>query len=188
MKRVYLLDNQDSFTYNLAHYLEDLGAIVEVERYNDRTLLRCAKVDAIVLSPGPGLPNEHKGLLELISNFWDRKPMLGVCLGLQALLEFSGAKLSNLSTVKHGVSELAKFTVPDDLFFGIENSIDVGLYHSWGVQVKDVPQCWQELANWNDWVMAAKHKKLPLYGVQFHPESVLTPKGKKLLANWLRTL
>jgi len=166
MKRLFLLDNQDSFTYNLAHYFEALGAEIEVSRYDDNVLAKCTDVDAIVLSPGPGLPSEQLGLKTVISEFWNKKPILGVCLGLQALLEHDGGKLSNLPQVKHGVTEKSIIIGDDPLFDGMDTSVDVGLYHSW----------------------AAKHQELPLYGVQFHPESVLTPRGKELLANWLKTL
>ncbi len=188
MKRLFLLDNQDSFTYNLAHYFEALGAEVAVSRYNDSVLTKCAEADAIVLSPGPGLPSEQHGLKTVITEFRNKKPILGVCLGLQALLEYDGGRLSNLPQVKHGVTEEAIITENNPLFNGMNKSVGVGLYHSWAVREKDKPASWVSLAIWNGWIMAAKHQELPLYGVQFHPESVLTPRGKEMLFNWLQTL
>jgi len=188
MKQLFLLDNEDSFTYNLSHYLTDLEVDVTVGRFDQHTVEKVEKADALVISPGPGLPAESEGLMEIIQQFWDKKPILGVCLGLQALLTHSGATLTNMSTVKHGVGELSDAIKPEDVLFkGVSQPMQVGLYHSWAVHTSDVPPDWDALAVMDTWVMAAKHQTLPIYGVQFHPESVLTPQGKMLLKNWLST-
>ena len=188
MKKLFLLDNEDSFTYNLSHYLTDLDVAVITRRYSDTTHSEIKGCDAIVISPGPGLPSESAGLKQVIQQFWEVKPILGVCLGLQALLEHSGAELTNMPNVKHGVGEMSQAILPEDpLFDNISDTMQVGLYHSWAVHERDVPSDWETLAVMNSWVMAAKHRTFPIYGVQFHPESVLTPQGKTLLKNWLST-
>ena len=182
-----IIDNYDSFTYNLAHLLKELGAEVTVVR-NDR--FRLADVEAfdkLVLSPGPGIPREAGQLLEVIRTYAGRKPMLGVCLGHQAIGQVFGARLTNLSEVFHGVQAPCLLTGEDYLFHGLPRRFPVGRYHSWVVSREGFPNCLQVTATSEEGhVMALRHRDYDIHGIQFHPESVLTPGGRAIVENFLR--
>ena len=184
--KVIVIDNYDSFTYNLVHYLEDLGCTVTVKRNDQLQLEDIEPFDKIVLSPGPGIPDEAGLLKPIIEAYAKTKPILGVCLGHQAMGEVFGGTLANLDKVYHGVATPVEVVQEDPLFEGLGKSFEVGRYHSWVVQVplpEDLVLLAQES---NGQVMAMRHKTYDLYGVQFHPESILSPNGKQLLNNWLK--
>lgn len=183
---VLVIDNYDSFVYNLVHYLEDLGCLVTVKRNDEVDLEEIINYDRILLSPGPGIPEEAGLLKQIISKYATSKSILGVCLGQQAIGEVFGTKLLNLSRVFHGVSSRIKLCVQDEsLFTGLENEFEVGRYHSWVVE-KNLPDCLEATSfDENGEIMSLRHKEFDVRGVQFHPESVLTPQGKTILKNWL---
>ncbi|OUR94284.1 aminodeoxychorismate/anthranilate synthase component II [Flavobacteriales bacterium 34_180_T64] len=186
MTQVLVIDNYDSFTYNLVHYLEDLGCMVTVMR-NDRLSIDDVKpFDNIVLSPGPGIPDEAGLLKPIIATYASTKRILGVCLGQQAIAEVFGAELINLDTVYHGVATTVTRCVEDEpLFFGMDKSMEVGRYHSWVVH-PNLPDALEATSfDENGQVMSLRHRIYDVKAVQFHPESVLTPQGKQLLENWL---
>jgi anthranilate synthase component 2 len=186
--RILVFDNYDSFTYNLVHLVEKLlQQKVEVHR-NDRIPLEKVKgYDKIILSPGPGVPSEAGLLLPLIKEYAASKSILGVCLGHQAIGEAFGGKLVNLSSVYHGVATPVKVLKPGALFEGLPETIEVGRYHSWVVSDESWPEELEVTArDEKGFVMGLRHKSLDVQGVQFHPESVLTPLGEKILANWLK--
>ncbi|MDD4429248.1 MAG: aminodeoxychorismate/anthranilate synthase component II [Paludibacter sp.] len=186
--KILVFDNYDSFTYNLVHALREIcDAEIEVVRNDKLKLEDAAKYDKIVLSPGPGIPSEAGLLLDLIRMYAPTKSILGVCLGHQALCEAFGATLINLTEVHHGLAEKVFRTAPDPLFEGLPDSFEVGRYHSWSVCPENLPDCIEVTAVDKDGqIMAMKHKKYPVHGVQFHPESVLTPDGKTILANFIK--
>lgn len=185
--KILLIDNFDSFTYNLVHALESLDAEVTVVRNNEPFEEAWRQCDAVVLSPGPGLPEEAGNLLEVVEITLGQKPMLGVCLGHQALLEYHGCELRNMKTVRHGESDRANIPGKDSvLFAGLGDEVEIGLYHSWAVRADEVPPDFKVTATLNGYAMAVEHQTLPIFGVQFHPESVLTPNGLTILRNWLR--
>jgi len=185
---VLVIDNYDSFTYNLVHYLEDLDAIVTVVR-NDKIEPRdCLNYDAIVLSPGPGIPKEAGRLMEIIETAKNQVPLLGICLGHQAITEAFGGTIVNLEKVYHGIATTMQHE-GNELFTGVDYEFEAGRYHSWNAQESDFPDVLQITArDEHDQIMGLKHKDLPIYGVQFHPESVMTPQGKTMLKNFLATL
>tara|TARA_B100001142_G_scaffold174335_2_gene173939 strand:+ start:3197 stop:3760 length:564 start_codon:yes stop_codon:yes gene_type:complete len=184
--KIIVIDNYDSFTYNLVHYLEELKCEVTVKRNDQVNIKEIEKFDKIVLSPGPGIPNEAGLLKEIISSFFNTKSILGVCLGHQAIAEVFGAELVNLKTVYHGVATDINIIKEDPLFNDLPNPLKVGRYHSWVVK-EPLPDDLEALAyDQNGQIMAFKHKKYNLRGVQFHPESILTEHGKDLLKNWLK--
>lgn len=183
MQRLLLLDNYDSFTFNLAHYLTGLGVEVEVMK-NDAINIDPLSFDGIVLSPGPGLPRDAGRMNEIIQLSVDKIPVLGVCLGMQAIGEFLGGELYNLHQVKHGVQETVQL-LRSPLFEDLKEEMEVGLYHSWAV--KEDSGDFQSIAKARNGVlMALSNEKRKLYGVQFHPESVMTPLGKTILKNFVR--
>lgn len=185
MKKVLVIDNYDSFTYNLVHYLEDLGCEVVVRR-NDK--IRLEEVDSferILLSPGPGIPEEAGLLKEIIRRFGPHKQIFGVCLGQQAIGEVYGGQLVNLEKVYHGIASPVTLLEDDYIFEGLPETITVGRYHSWVVDPR-LPDCLVAIArDASGQLMALRHKTYDIRAVQFHPESVLTPDGKKILENWL---
>jgi len=186
--KILLLDNYDSFTYNLLHILEELGAAVEVHRNDKIALDEVERFDKILLSPGPGIPEEAGILLPLIRRFAPTKDILGVCLGEQAIGEVFGAQLVNLSRVHHGVCSDIRLTVDDEpLFSGLERYFRAGRYHSWVVARENFPDCLEITAEDAEdrQIMALRHKVYNVRGIQFHPESVLTHNGKKIIENWL---
>ena len=184
--KVVIIDNYDSFTYNLSHLVKELGAEVTVLRNDQFSLDEIEKFSKIILSPGPGIPSEAGLLLDVIREYAGKKPILGVCLGHQAIGEAFGGRLENLSDVFHGVATPCHLTTDDPLFSGIDKDFIVGRYHSWVVSKDGFPDCLEVTAVSDEGqIMAMKHKKLNVRGIQFHPESVLTPDGKKMLQNWL---
>lgn len=187
MIKILVIDNYDSFTYNLVHYLEDLNCEVTVYRNDEFDIDEIAHFDKIVLSPGPGIPDEAGLLKAVIAKYAPTKSILGVCLGQQAIGEVFGGTLSNLEKVYHGVATMVKTSVDDELLFeGLGNEFEVGRYHSWVVDA-DLPEVLEATSfDENGQVMSLRHKTFDVRGVQFHPESILTPNGKKILENWLK--
>lgn len=188
MKKILVIDNYDSFTYNLVHYLEDLDCEVTVYRNDEFELDEIAHFDKILLSPGPGIPDEAGLLKQVIQQYGPTKSIFGVCLGQQAIGEVYGGTLSNLDKVYHGVATNVTKSVNDELLFeGLENEFEVGRYHSWVVDA-NLPDCLEATSfDENGQVMSLRHKTYDVRGVQFHPESVLTPNGKKMLENWVKS-
>ena len=186
--KILLFDNYDSFTYNLVHLVKELGyADVEVHRNDKISLEEVAKFDKIILSPGPGIPSESGLLLPLIKEFAGKKPILGVCLGEQAIGEAFGGELTNLEDVYHGVATQAQIIAKDYIFDGLDETIEIGRYHSWIVSREGFPDCLEVTAvDEKGQVMALRHREFDIHGVQFHPESVLTPKGKEIVKNFLK--
>ena len=187
--KILVIDNYDSFTYNLVHYLEDLNCEVTVRRNDQLTLEDVEPYDKIVLSPGPGIPDEAGLLKPIIKAYAPAKSILGVCLGQQAIGEVFGGKLTNLDTVYHGVATKVSVIVKDEpLFRGLDTTFEVGRYHSWVVDDKTLPDELEVTSfDENGQIMSLRHKKYDVKGVQFHPESVLTPEGKRMLENWLNS-
>ncbi|TYA58256.1 anthranilate synthase component II [Formosa maritima] len=186
MKNVLVIDNYDSFTYNLVHYLEDLGCKVTVKR-NDQLHIDDVEVfDKIVLSPGPGIPDEAGLLKPIIAKYAPTKSILGVCLGQQAIGEVFGGTIINLDTVFHGVATKVTTCVDDEnLFKGLDKTFEVGRYHSWVVDT-NLPDALEPTSfDDNGQIMSLRHRVFDVRGVQFHPESVLTPNGKQILKNWV---
>lgn len=186
--KILVFDNYDSFTYNLVHLVEKiLHQRVDVYRNDQIALEKVKDYDKIILSPGPGIPSEAGLLLPLIREYAATKSMLGVCLGHQAIGEAFGGKLENLSTVYHGVATPVKLTATKSVLFkGLPDEFEVGRYHSWIVAEEGLPKELEVTArDDNNFIMAMQHKKYDVKGVQFHPESVLTPEGEKILRNWL---
>ncbi len=187
MKKILVIDNYDSFTYNLVHYLVDLGCEVTVKR-NDKLMLgEVEPFDKIVLSPGPGIPDEAGLLKPIIKKYAATKSILGVCLGQQAIAEVFGGKIINLDTVYHGVATKTTITVDDEpLFIGLEKTLEVGRYHSWVVDT-NLPEVLEATSvDSKGQIMSLRHKTYDVKAVQFHPESVLTPDGKRILENWVK--
>jgi anthranilate synthase component 2 len=180
------VDFYDSFTFNLSHYLEQLNVEVTVIRHDYLNLAEINLYDAVVLSPGPGLPTEKENLMELLSMYVGKKPILGVCLGMQAIALHLGGSLENQQEVKHGVQ--GKLIVKDDagLFQGLPAEFLVGLYHSW--KVVGVPESGQTSHLENGVLMSLEVPDQLLYAVQFHPESILTEHGLSLLSNFIQTV
>lgn len=184
--KVLLFDNYDSFTYNLLHMLKELGAPTEVHRNDRISLDEVERFDKIILSPGPGLPEEAGILIPLIRRYAPHKSILGVCLGEQAIGEAFGASLENLTEVFHGVQTPAKIVAPDYLFDGLEQTLMVGRYHSWVVRRSGLPDSLTVTAEDEQGrIMALRHKTYDVHGVQFHPESILTPQGKRVVENFI---
>ncbi|MGB7787076.1 MAG: aminodeoxychorismate/anthranilate synthase component II [Salinimicrobium sp.] len=185
---VLVIDNYDSFVYNLVHYLEELDCKVTVRRNNELDLDEVENYDKILLSPGPGIPDEAGLLKEIISTYASKKSIFGVCLGQQAIGEVFGGKIINLQEVFHGVASKIKLSVIDEpLFEDMEAEMEVGRYHSWVVD-KNLPACLEATSfDENGQVMSLRHRTYDVRGVQFHPESVLTPNGKKIIENWIKT-
>jgi anthranilate synthase component 2 len=187
MKKILVIDNYDSFTYNLVHYLEDLDCDVTVYRNDEFEMEEIAHFDKILLSPGPGIPDEAGLLKQVIQQYGPTKSIFGVCLGQQAIGEVYGGTLSNLDKVYHGVATHVTKAVNNELLFeGLDNEFEVGRYHSWVVDT-NLPDCLEATSfDANGQVMSLRHKTYDVRGVQFHPESVLTPNGKKMLENWVK--
>ena len=184
---IALIDNYDSFTYNLAHLVRELGADVTVYRNDQFALQQLESYDKLLLSPGPGIPSEAGLLLDVIRTYAGRKPMLGVCLGHQAIGEAFGAKLENLTEVFHGVATEGTQFCNDPLFDSLPQRITMGRYHSWVVSKEGLPPCLEITAESDEGqIMAIHHKEYDIRGIQFHPESVLTPEGRTMLSNWLK--
>ncbi len=188
--KILVFDNYDSFTYNLVHLVEKITHTkVEVYRNDQIALEKIKEYDKIILSPGPGIPEEAGLLLPLIKEYAATKSILGVCLGHQAIGEAFGGKLVNLSTVYHGVSTPIKIDKIKNapLFEGLPEILEVGRYHSWIIAEENFPEELEITArDENNYIMALQHKTYDVQGAQFHPESVLTPDGERILRNWLK--
>ena len=186
MKKILVIDNYDSFTYNLVHYLEDLDCEVTVYRNDEFDIDEIAVFDKILLSPGPGIPDEAGLLKAVIEKYAPTKSILGVCLGQQAIGEVFGGKLTNLEKVYHGVATKVTKTEDDFIFNDLPNEFEVGRYHSWVISNENLPtDLIVTSIDKNGEIMSMKHAHFDIRGVQYHPESVLTPYGKKILENWL---
>lgn len=183
--KILVIDNYDSFTYNLVHYLEDLGADVTVFRNDEFDLDEIEPFQNILLSPGPGIPDEAGLLKPLIAKYAPSKKILGICLGQQAIAEVFGGSLVNLEKVYHGISTQITILGDDELFNGLPHKIDVGRYHSWSVD-RNLPEVLEVTSvDENGEIMSLKHQTYNVRAVQFHPESILTPAGKQILENWI---
>ena len=195
--KIVIIDNYDSFTYNLSHLVKEIGADVTVVRNDRFELEELQGYDKIILSPGPGIPSEAGLLLDVIREYAGKKPILGVCLGHQAIGEAFGGKLENLSDVFHGVATPCHIISDDPIFSGIERDITIGRYHSWVVSDDNFPSCLEITAVSDDMptdgeaalqprqVMALRHRQYDVHGIQFHPESVLTPCGRQIIKNFI---
>lgn len=186
--KIVIIDNYDSFTYNLSHLIKEIGAEVTVIRNDQFTINQLERFDKIVLSPGPGIPSEAGLLLDVIKTYKGRKPILGVCLGHQAIGEVFGGTLENLSDVFHGVATEGTQFSNDYIFDSLPKRITMGRYHSWVVSRENFPTCLEVTAVSDEGqIMALKHKNYDIHGIQFHPESVLTPEGKTILRNFIES-
>ncbi|MGI9526324.1 MAG: anthranilate synthase component II [Weeksellaceae bacterium] len=188
--RILIIDNYDSFTYNLVQLVEEItGDEVEVIKNDQIDLNTIPTYDAVILSPGPGIPKEAGKLLEVIKQYASTVPMLGVCLGHQAMAEAFGGKLKQLEKVYHGIGANLRLLSQDPLYQDMNEPIQVGRYHSWVVDEEYIPEDFEITStDENGIVMSFHHKKYPMIGVQYHPESILTPQGKQILMNWINTI
>ncbi len=186
--KILLLDNYDSFTYNLLHEIKALGyRDIEVHRNDQISLEEISRFDRIVLSPGPGIPSEAGILLDVIKRYGAERPILGVCRAHQAIGEAFGANLENLTAVFHGGQTPVDVVCDDVLFEGLEREFEVGRYHSWVVSDEDLPSSIEVTARSREGqIMALRHRDYPVRGIQFHPESVMTPSGRTILNNFLK--
>ncbi|WP_121808610.1 anthranilate synthase component II [Mucilaginibacter kameinonensis] len=187
--RILIIDNYDSFTYNLVHLVNELGLECEVWRNDQFAIEDVDTFDKIILSPGPGIPSEAGLLLDVIEKYAPTKSIFGVCLGQQAIAEAFGGSLYNLNQPMHGIATPIKVTDGgEELFAGLPESFKVGRYHSWVVSGNDLPDSLQVTAidEADNSIMALKHKQYDVRGVQFHPESILTDYGKEMMQNWLK--
>lgn len=185
--KIVIIDNYDSFTYNMSHLLKELGSEVTVYRNDKFEMSQLESFNKIILSPGPGIPNEAGLLLDVIKNYAGRKPILGICLGHQALGEFFGGTLVNVGEVVHGVATPSHRIVDDYIFEGLPETIMVGRYHSWVVSTANFPDCLEATSFSDDGrMMSLRHKEFDIRGIQYHPESILTPDGKMIVSNWLK--
>ncbi|MCW3804383.1 anthranilate synthase component II [Plebeiibacterium marinum] len=189
MKKILVFDNYDSFTYNLVHYIEEIvGYKVDVFRNDQIPLEEIDKYDKILLSPGPGIPKDAGVLIPLIQKYGATKSIMGVCLGHQAIVEAFGGSISNLSKVYHGVATPIEITTDSEILFkDVPKTVNVGRYHSWVVNEEDLPDCFVITSRDEEGkIMGVHHKDFDVRGVQFHPESILTEHGKKMMENWLQ--
>ena len=187
---ILVIDNYDSFTYNLVHAIKKIsGKEVDVYRNDEISLEEIEKYEKIVLSPGPGIPEEAGLLLDIIKEYAPKKSILGVCLGHQAIGEAFGGELHNMNRVLHGIATPVKLTGNKSVLFnGLPETFDVGRYHSWIVKEENLPDCFEVTSyDKEGMIMSIKHKQYDVQGVQFHPESVLTPLGEKIIENWLNS-
>jgi anthranilate synthase component 2 len=190
MKKILVIDNYDSFTYNLVHCIEKLTSDpLSVFRNDELKLEEVGDYDKILISPGPGIPDEAGICLELIRHYAPTKSILGVCLGHQAIGEAFGGSLLNLNKVYHGVSSRIIVTRPDDkLYLDIPREFEAGRYHSWVINPGDLPECLEVTCiDEKGLIMGISHKEYDVRGVQYHPESVMTEKGMDIMKNWLNT-
>jgi anthranilate synthase component 2 len=187
--KILVIDNYDSFVYNLVHYLEALDCTIHVVRNDQFDLELPSNYDKILISPGPGIPDEAGLLKDLIKKYATTKSILGVCLGQQAIGEVFGGTLENLSEVFHGVATSATILVDDEtLYKGIDSPLEIGRYHSWVVSKENFPKVLEITAvDENNQIMSLRHRDFDIKGVQFHPESVLTPKGMQIITNWVNS-
>jgi len=184
--KILLIDNYDSFTYNIAHAFKQLNAQVEVVKNDKLDFNRFAEFDKVVLSPGPGIPDEAGDLKNIIEQTAGQKPMLGICLGLQAIVEVFGGQIKNLNKVYHGVSTEVKKTQEDYLLANIDKQFEAGRYHSWVADTNHMPATLEVIAeDANGEIMAIRHREEDIRAVQYHPESILTPSGMTLFKNFI---
>lgn len=184
--KLLILDNYDSFTYNIVHAVRELGVEPTVARNDRISLDEIEDFDKIIISPGPGIPSEAGILPDLLMRYAGKKPILGICLGHQAIGERFGAKLENLAEVYHGVQTPARVTAPDYILNGMGDEFPVGRYHSWVVSDEGLPPCLIVTSRSADGqIMSLRHREMDIHGVQFHPESLLTPDGSRIIANFI---
>ena len=185
--KIFILDNYDSFTYNLVHYVEQFADLCIIKR-NDKVIIdEIAQYDKIIFSPGPGLPSEKTIMHEIIDKYKNKIPILGICLGHQSIAEYFGAKLFNLEKIIHGIEKNTTIVIQDNIFKDVPNTFISGRYHSWAVSKINFPDELDILAIDNDdIIMALRHKKYRITGLQFHPESIMTPYGKQIIENWVK--
>lgn len=185
--KILLIDNYDSFTYNIVHAVRQLGYDLDVVRNDKINLDDVAAYDKIIISPGPGIPSEAGVVPQVLARYCASKSILGVCLGHQAIGECFGSKLLNLPKVYHGIQTPVNIVADDYLFAELPKTIKVGRYHSWVVDTKDFPEVLEVIAEDDSHtIMALRHKTYDVRGVQFHPESILTPGGLTIINNWLK--
>lgn len=183
--KIAIIDFEDSFTYNIFHLIEELGFEAEVLHYEHVTPKNINFFDKVILSPGAETPNEKSVFFDVLNDIVITKPTLGICLGFQILAIFFGNKLKKLANPMHGIASKIKIMQEDELFKNIENEFLVGRYHSWGVELTNNSLIELAISENDHQIMIYKHHFFPIYGFQFHPESILTPQGKNLLRNWL---
>lgn len=184
--KVLIVDNYDSFTYNLFHYVEKCDVNVIVKRNDEIDIVEVNQYDKIILSPGPGLPSETNLMFDILRDYSGSKSILGVCLGMQGIAEFFGGKLINQAKVKHGVAVDVKVDSESILYKGVPSEFKVGLYHSWCVDEMSLPESLEITGVSEEGVvMSIQHKTLPVFGVQFHPESIMTEHGLAIIRNFL---
>lgn len=185
-KSIVVIDNYDSFTYNLVHLIEQFDISYKVFRNDEVDWYYLDEASHILLGPGPGLPSEAGALNEIIMRYKSIKSILGVCLGMQALLEIDGMNMVNMPTVQHGMADQIKIIKQQGIFDGLPNQVTVGRYHSWAFEPNQPMGNYAVTALGSDgFIMAVQHMALPLFGVQFHPESIMTSHGKEMLENWI---
>jgi anthranilate synthase component 2 len=187
MSKILVIDNYDSFTYNLVHCLKEIGCEVEVKRNDKLELAEVEEFEKILLSPGPGIPDEAGLLKDIIARYAPSKSILGICLGQQAIAEVFGGSLVNLDEVYHGVATTIERVVDDEVLYeDLSKELEVGRYHSWVVS-RELPESLEVTSlDGNGEIMSLRHREFDVRAVQYHPESILTPEGKKMLKNWIR--
>ncbi len=181
--KIFVVDNYDSFTFNLVHYLESFHTEVDVKRNDECSIKEIEEYDRIVLSPGPGLPSKAGQMNEIINTYHRTKPILGICLGHQALIEFYGGKIHNLNDIYHGESSIIDIDNSHFIFNSLNTSTEVGRYHSWGAY--NAPKNTSVIARKDNIIMGIQHHIYPSIGLQFHPESIMTIEGIKMIENWI---
>ena len=186
--KLLIFDNYDSFTYNIVHAVRELGVEPTIARNDQISLDEIDEFDKIIISPGPGIPSESGILPQLLERYATTKPILGICLGHQAIGERFGARLLNLPEVYHGIQTPIRVIADDYLFDGLDPEFPVGRYHSWVVDTEDFPSDQLEVTavDADGRIMAMRHRELDVHGVQFHPESILTPAGLTIIENFLK--
>jgi len=187
--KILVIDNYDSFVFNLVHYLRDLDCDVTVKRNDKVELSEIEEYDKVLLSPGPGIPTEAGLLMDVIKAYAGKKPMLGVCLGHQAIAEVFGGELINLKEVFHGVAtKVERTSVEDSIYKDVPQTFNVGRYHSWLVSSEELPSVFDVTSkDESGQIMSIRHKEFDLKGIQYHPESILTEHGMKIMENWVNS-
>ena len=184
---VFIIDNYDSFTFNLVHLVEQLGVFYTLRRNDEFEVGEIGDFSHVLIGPGPGIPAESGKVMQAIAGWSSRKSMFGVCLGMQALLGHFGANMTNMEEVQHGAQSTIDVRPPARLFRGFHQTFKAGRYHSWAFRERDMPEEFNVTGKSADgYVMAAEHRELPLFGVQFHPESIMTEGGLSMMQNWLK--